>query len=70
MTYIRFCREKKTYNHTQHHMSTQRQKLGGLSLGCDNTTDDYSCRMSNIDDEIIIKEGRTQKVSRETLLFK
>ena len=67
MTYIRLCQEKKTYSHMQHHVSTQRQKSSGPSQGCDNTIDSQSRRRSNIAGEIIIKEGRTRKVSCETL---
>ena len=70
MTSIQLCQENKTYNHTQHHMSTQHQKSGGSSQRCDNTTDGQSSQRSNIVDEIIIKEGRTRKVSQETLSFK
>ena len=45
-------------------MSTQRQKLGGPSQGCSNTIYGQRRQRSNIASEIIIKEGRTQKVSR------
>ena len=70
MTYIQFCQEKKTYSHTQYHVSTQRQKLDGLPLGFDNTIDGQSHRISNVAGEIIINEGRKQKVSRKTHLNK
>ena len=70
ITCIRSCQEKKAYSHTQHHVSTQRQKSSGLSLECDNTTDSQSRRISNVVGKIIIKEGRTRKVSHETISFK
>ena len=66
MTYIQSYQEKKTYSHMQHHVSTQCQKTCGLSLRYDNTTDGQSHRKSSIAGEIIINEGRTRKVSRET----
>ena len=43
-------------------MSTQRQKLGGPSQGCDNAIDSQSRRRSKIADEIIIRKNmKSQK---------
>ena len=64
MTYSRLCQEKKTYSHTQHHISIQRQKSGGPSQGCANAADSQSRRRSKIASEIIIKEGRIRKVEK------
>ena len=63
ITSIRLCQEKKTYSHTQRHTPTQCRKSDDPSKGCDNTTNEQSHLRSKIAGEIIIKEGRTQKVS-------
>ena len=67
---IQLCQEKKTYSHKQCHTSTQRQKSSEPSQECDNTINSQSHQRSKIAGKIIIKEGRTRKVSQKTLSFK